>query len=258
MDWPSVSVIVRTLNEERRLRNLLNLLRKQEYEKKVEIIVVDNESVDGTVEVSKKFGAKIVTIPRDEFSFPKSMNLGAAEASNDILIFTVGHALPKGRRWLKFGMQHFSNEKIAGVYSRVIPHKFPGYPKRTLAEIFTYYPVYFHDLIKGVRYIGIDNLGMGIFGATNCALRKKLWLERHFDERFELGGEDGEWAKWVCSEGYKIVCDPKFTVYHSHGLGSLGLIRQMKYWSKLGGPTTFDKNEFNFRQDLDFSQKPLK
>ena len=257
MEWPSVSVVIRTLNEEKRLRSLLSLLRRQEYEREVEIIVVDNQSADGTVRASKEFGAKIVTISRNKFSFPRSMNLGAAEATGDILVFTVGHALPKSRRWLKFGLRHFSDKVVAGVYSRVIPHKLPGYPKRTWAEIFTYYPAYFHNLIMGVRYIGIDNLGMGVFGATNCALRRELWVKHHFDERFELGGEDGEWAKWVCSEGYKIVCDSKFTVYHSHGLGLFGLIRQLRYWSKLGSPTTFDKNEFSFRQDLDFSQKPL-
>lgn len=253
MNWPSVSIVVRTLNEKERLKNLLNNLNEQKYDGKKEIIVVDNESVDGTAETAKKFGAEVVIIPRDEFTFPKSLNVGATEANNEILVFTVGHALPVSSQWLKSGIRHFADKKVGGVFSPVIPHKFPGYPKRTLAEIRFYYPGYIMAVIKGFHPVKFR--GMGVFGATNCAVRKDLWLKHHFDERFELGGDDGEMAKWLREQGYKIICDWRFAVYHSHGLGFRGLKEQFNYWSKLGGPTTFSRDEFVFREDLDFSTK---
>ena len=94
---------------------------------------------------------------------------------------------------------------------------------------------------------------MGILGATNCAIRRDFWQEHQFDERFGLGGEDGEWAAWAMKSGYKIICDWKVAVYHSHGLGFRALKQQIKYWSKLSVPTTFSREALSFRRDIDFS-----
>ncbi len=93
---------------------------------------------------------------------------------------------------------------------------------------------------------------MGVLGATNCAIRKSLWEKHHFDEKYGLGGEDGEWAKWARDAGYIIMIDPSFAVRHSHPMKNLSDMRkQLSYWGKLGKPSIFEKKELNFRRDLD-------
>lgn len=161
------------------------------------------------------------------------------------MVYLVGHALPFRNDWLRNGVGHFSDPKVAGVYSPVIPQK-----GCTLAELIFYYSGYLVARWKGSHRVAKG--GMGVFGATNIAMRKSLWQQHHFDERYGLGGEDGEWAGWVMSQGFQIVCDYRFAVRHSHGLGFSGLRKQFNYWSKLGEPSVFNREEFQFRKDLNF------
>ena len=41
-----------------------------------EIVLVDNDSVDGTLEIAGRFGCRVVSIPRREFRYGKALNLG--------------------------------------------------------------------------------------------------------------------------------------------------------------------------------------
>ncbi len=241
---PKVSVIIRTLNEKEHLQELLAALRAQDFQD-FEVIVVDNESTDGTAELAEKSGCTIVTIKREEFNFPRSMNLGALNATGDILIFVVGHALPFRKNWISCAVEHLADPKVAGVFSPVIPNK-----GCSLAEMAFYYPGYIQAMIRGPYRV--RRTGMGVFGATNIALPRALWLEHGFDERYGLGGEDGQWASWAMGLGYDLVCDHRFSVRHSHGLGLAGLKKQTEYWSKLGEPHKFCRKELAFRNDLKF------
>lgn len=241
---PSVSIIVRTLNEKESLQKLLAALRVQNF-RDFEVVVVDNESTDGTAELAETSGCNLVTIKREAFSFPRSMNLGAINARGQFLIFTVGHALPFRKDWISSAVAHFVDPKVAGVFSPVIPNQ-----GASLAELAFYYPNYIQAWIRGPYRV--TRTGMGVFGGTNIALPARLWRVHEFDESFGLGGEDGQWADWAIQQGYELVCDHRFSVRHSHALGFSGLKKQLEYWDKLGKPTRFSRKELAFRDDLKF------
>lgn len=236
-----ISIVIRSCNEAKELENLLLKLESQIYNGPIEIILVDNDSSDSTMKIAQSHHVeKIVNIPKGEFTFPKSMNMGVACAQYEIVILTVAHALPISKNWLNSAAEYFKNETVAGVFAHCIPQK-----RKTLAEIIFYYPLYILDKIRSPRVI--LKTGMGIMGATNCALRRSLWEKKNFNEAYELGGEDGEWADWSIKEGFKIIMDVDFTVFHSHYLGFKGLYKQIKYWAKLANPTVFNNDEFLFR-----------
>ncbi|HDY66929.1 MAG TPA: glycosyltransferase [Candidatus Scalindua sp.] len=57
---PSISIVIPTLNSERTLQECLNSIANQDYPKdKMEVIVIDNYSSDNTVEIAKKFTARV-------------------------------------------------------------------------------------------------------------------------------------------------------------------------------------------------------
>lgn len=236
----AISVVIRSCNEIEDLNKLMTAIADQDYDGLVEIVVVDNESTDGTAKLAKKLGAKVINIPKDEFTFPKSMNLGVLNASHEVVVLTVAHALPVSKNWLSSAAKYFEDENVAGVFAHCLPAK-----KKTLAEILFYYPNYLFDLVSSPKLI--KKVSMGVMGATNCVIRKSLWEKEHFDETFELGGEDGKWTAWVLNQGYKIVMDVKFTVYHSHYLGFKGLLKQVKYWSMISQNQKFDRKALDFR-----------
>jgi rhamnosyltransferase len=241
-----ISVIIRTLNERESLRLLLDAIDTQVVQGTVEVIVVDNESTDGTAELALARNAKLVTIKREEFTYPRSINAGAEVATGDILVYLVGHAQIIRSNWLQVAVDQLRDNNVAGVYSEVLPLK-----SCTLAEIFLYYPNYLYAKIRGpYKVLGP---GPGVLGLTNVAIPKKLWDEHKFDERYECGGEDGEWARWAMQEkGLEIVCDWRFAVRHSHGLGFWGVIKQLQYWFSLGKPSTFSRKRLSYRKDINY------
>jgi glycosyltransferase involved in cell wall biosynthesis len=81
-----ISIVIPTLNEEKNLpivlREILNFFkRRKEY--KYEIIVVDGFSTDKTVEIAKKFGAKILY---DNIGKGSALRKGMKAAKGDIII----------------------------------------------------------------------------------------------------------------------------------------------------------------------------
>lgn len=74
---PLVSVVIPTYNSERTLSACLESIRNQTYER-IEVIVVDKGSSDRTVEIAKRYGAKVLVVNARERS--EQVNLGVRAA----------------------------------------------------------------------------------------------------------------------------------------------------------------------------------
>jgi len=74
-----VSIVIPTLNEEQNLQKVLRSIPKDIYE----VIIVDGHSKDKTVEIAKKFGAKVVF---DDKGKGSALRKGMKTAKGDIVI----------------------------------------------------------------------------------------------------------------------------------------------------------------------------
>ncbi len=90
-DFPLISIIIPTLNEE---KNIAACLTGTLNAPNVERIVVDGGSHDLTVEIARSCGAKVLTSPAGR---ARQMNAGAEVASGDLLLFLHADTLlPEG------------------------------------------------------------------------------------------------------------------------------------------------------------------
>ena len=90
-----ISIIIRTYNEERYLRELLETIKVQELPySETEIIIVDSGSTDRTLPIAESFDCKITHISKKDFTFGRSLNHGCEIARGDILVFISGHCIP--------------------------------------------------------------------------------------------------------------------------------------------------------------------
>ena len=80
----SISIIIPALNEEKNIANTLESIRKN-FGSCDEVILIDNGSIDSTVEVASSYGAK--TIVKKGYTIAGLRNCGAAIAVGDILLF---------------------------------------------------------------------------------------------------------------------------------------------------------------------------
>ena len=87
-----VSVLIPTLDAGDGFERSLQAILAQEGLGGVEIVVADSGSSDDTVEVARRAGARVETIPRSEFNHGRTRNLLAGIAEGDVLLTTVQDA----------------------------------------------------------------------------------------------------------------------------------------------------------------------
>jgi glycosyltransferase involved in cell wall biosynthesis len=80
------SVVVPAFNEAAYLRQTLESLRAQDFAGEVEVVVVDNDSVDRTAEIARSYGALTLFEPRRGVCWARQ--LGTARASGEIVLST--------------------------------------------------------------------------------------------------------------------------------------------------------------------------
>src|SRR5687767_9906605 len=99
---PTVSLVLPIRNEARNIEGTLESLLDQDYPAaKLEILVVDGESEDGTSEVVERFAyqhpsTNIRVIPNPHRTTPQAMNIGIAQATGEFLILVGGHSRLSG------------------------------------------------------------------------------------------------------------------------------------------------------------------
>lgn len=88
---PSLSIIVPARNEEKNLPHLLSSLEQMDYPGPVELIVVDDNSSDGTADLARRVGARVLhldCLPQGWLGKPHACHRGALEARGEWLLFT--------------------------------------------------------------------------------------------------------------------------------------------------------------------------
>jgi len=151
-----ISVVIPVFNEQKYIKKCLYSLFKQE-EKADEIIIVDNNCTDKTIDIAKKYPVKIVTEKKQGTVFAR--NLGFNEAKGEILARCDADSilLPD---WIKKIKKNFQEEKIDGLTGPVIFYDLPF--KTALFSIL--YMKIMKFLQKGETLLG-----------PNMAISKKIW-----------------------------------------------------------------------------------
>ncbi len=240
---PNLSLVVRVFNEAAKLQRLFEDIDKQLYGGKIQVIVVDNCSRDRSVEVARHHGAEVVTLPRSEFTYPRSMNVGVEAASNDLVFLTVAHVRLSSSLNLHAGARHFTrSDNTAGAFGTCLPDKGASYLERWAAAGDP-------TLFLAQRAKSIKKCRLGALGATGAMISKRVWNELgRFDEHYQMGGEDTALAKLMLKAGYRVVQEPAMTVHHSHGLGFKDAVKQYMHQLATREPTQFDEERIMARR----------
>ena len=208
----NVSIIIRTKNEERWITQCLASVFDQEY-KDFEVIIVDSESKDKTVEKAKQFPIKEIIMYEHNQYFPgKALNMGIRKASGNFVVCLSGHCIPHLHEWLGNLLEAFNDTQVAGVYGRQEPMLFTSdADKRDLAIAF--------GLDKKIQKKD------PFFHNANSMIRRDVWQKIPFDETV-ANIEDRVWAQKVLQGGYAIAYEPEATVYHYHGIHQDGNVER--------------------------------
>ncbi|PRD68573.1 hypothetical protein C6P61_10575 [Malikia spinosa] len=200
----NVSFVIRTYNEEKYIEEVIKKIKAQATNHDIEIIIVDSESTDGTVEISRKLGAKIVHITKSEWSWGRSLNKGIEASNSDYIAIISGHCILASDQWVETSI-HTIQEGYDAIYGRQIPIKGLDYFEEY--ELFKWYPDI--DLCK----LSIKNQ-TGISNAA-CFMKREAWNQVKFDEEAQ-SMEDGIWATTAIKLGLRVGYTSRTCLYHSH------------------------------------------
>lgn len=182
---PSASVIIRNRNESHHLKHVLQALSLQDVQD-IEVIVIDNESTDDSVEIARAFGAKVCFLEKSAFSYGRALNLGLREASAEICIILSAHSLPLGFGFIQECLRPFKDPRVAAA--RCV------------------YAGKEADALRWMKPEKLDGSGDYISRgplASGCVLRRSVWQEVSFDEKAEAA-EEKLWTAEVLRRGYVV------------------------------------------------------
>lgn len=198
-----VSIVIRTLNEERHLPACLKAIKSQNFNNEIEIIVVDSGSTDRTLEICADYKVKIVQIAKSNFTYGKALNIGCQCSEGDILVFLSAHCIPNSTDWLK-NLTHpiFKNEA-----DYVYGSQRGRIGVNAISECRDFITKYQDKNVKNNLHHNINN--------ANAAIKKDIWQKFKFNE-FVSGREDLILALTLKNENYRLAYTPRAKVEHLH------------------------------------------
>lgn len=208
-----VSVIIRSHNEEEHIGRLLSGIFEQTV-KDVEIILVDSGSTDATVAIASRYPVRILKIPKERFSFGRSLNLGCESAQGEFIVLASAHVYPVYNDWIDNLLKPFEDPKTALVYGKQRGNEAT---KHSENQIFRRW---FPDNSDEKQSHAFCN-------NANAAIRRSIWAQIPYDETL-MGLEDLEWAKRASQMGYKIIYSSKAEIIHIHNERPLNIYNRYR------------------------------
>jgi rhamnosyltransferase len=207
------SLIIRAYNEAQHLPRLLDGVRQQTV-KDVEIVLVDSGSTDETVSIAEAYGAKIVHIQPQDFTFGRSLNLGIQAATCDLVVIASAHVYPVYPDWLEFLLTPFLDSSVGLTYGKQRGTEASKYSEH---QIFARWFPDVSDLRQSHPFCN----------NANAAIRRSGWKNHPYDETL-TGLEDLAWGKWLQSQGGGLAYVAEAEIIHIHNETPKGIYN--RYW----------------------------
>lgn len=217
-----VSVIITTKNEESVIRMLIKSIKNQTYKYK-EIILVDNNSNDQTVNIAKKMGIKVYTCGPERSA---QRNFGAKKAKGDYLLFLDADMELTPNVLKKCVDVCYADKNIGSVIipEKSIPHTFWG-------------------KVKAFERSFYNESGDEITDAARFFKKDAFERAGGYDETI-TGPEDWDLSESIENMGF-LIGRVKTLIYHHERIKSVFDLGRKKYYYGLKAYKYFNKKKIS-------------
>ena len=229
---PQLSIIIVNYNVKEFIKNLLYSLEKALIEISSEIIIVDNASVDGSVEdIKNKFPNVTLIANNENIGFGKANNQGLEIARGEYILLLNPDTIVKEDTFKNLIEFMQSNPNAGMVTCKVLNpdgtlqlacrRSFPGpwtsFTKVTgLSRLFPKSKLFAR---YNLTYLDENEINeVDAISGSFMMLKKEVYQKvGGFDSRFFMYGEDLDLCYRVQSEGYKVYYVPTTEIIHYKG-----------------------------------------
>lgn len=208
-----ISLIIPTLNAEKYIDKLMGIIFSQTVVLD-EIIVIDSESDDKTVELCHKYDLiKVIEIKRKDFDHGGTRNQAIQSSSGDIILMLSQDVTPLHHDYVEKLIQPLcDDEKCAACSGRQIAYDNASTREKLVRE-FNYKDYNSVRDRSSLKDLGIKTF----FMSDSCAAYKRRYMEKvgMYDAPC-LASEDMLLAAKLINAGYRIAYCAEASVFHSH------------------------------------------
>ena len=210
----SISIIIRTLNEEKWIGRCISRIKSQAVLIPVQVTVVDSGSTDKTLAKAALYNANIVTV--DNYLPGLAINTGILHSTGSIIVVLSAHCIPADDQWLSSLIKPLlsCDSNTVATYGRQLPT-----PSSNAADT--------RDLL--ISFGSEDRLQTKdtFFHNANSAFLRTTWELQPFDQEV-TNIEDRLWAEKIIESGCTIQYCSSAAVYHWHGIHQYGNASRLK------------------------------
>jgi len=217
---PKVSAVVVSHDRAALLRRCLEALERSEAREQMEIVVVDNGSMDGSAELEHDFPkARFIRIPRN-FGLTKAMNLGLRAAQGEYIFFLHDDTEVSPETVSQLAARLDADTDVTAVCPMLVTAR--GNPAPQLGKFppdGTWRPVF----DAGQAGMPVNPQPIEVDYARGAAfMMRKFFLSamRQIDERYGQFGSDADLCFQIRRAGKKILVVPQIRTVHQGGADS--------------------------------------
>lgn len=200
--WPSVSIVVCAKNESQNLNEHLPLWLSQHYDGDWELLVVNDNSTDDTVEIlGRNAHGKLrhINMNYDDPSLPGKRNAlkaGIKAAHYDVLLLTDADCKPSSGLWLESMAKHLGKKDMVlgvGLYEE----------KKGLLNQY----IRLEAIWTAIQYLSFAHIGKPYMGVGRNMMYRKTLFERTggFEPTTSLSGDDDLMVQRMVAAGAKTA-----------------------------------------------------
>lgn len=234
--WPKISIVIPTLNEEKDIKKCLESIFCQDYPRdKLEVLVVDDDSIDQTIKIVKKYPIRILRNGHKHGEIGKMIGLKAAKG--EYFIYLDADVELRGQNWLKKMAQPLvENTHIIGSFTKYYSkintpsiERYLNFDPLQRDSIYQFFSPSIDDTIKSKKgkYFICEYKIDKIPPAGLCLYRRKELLE--FVKDFEMFLELDFLVILVRNGFNSFGFVPESGLYHHHVTSLFELLRKRKY-----------------------------
>jgi rhamnosyltransferase len=195
-----IDIVVRAYNDQALIGDTLRGIRNQAAPAR--ILVMDNESTDGTTAICKELADEVLNVPAGTYVPGKVLNRAMTATKSEFVVFLNSDCTPADDNWLNPLIAGFNAEHVAAVFSRQRPRP-------------DCLPLFAKDTEDTFGDGGRQEKWKHCFSMASSAVRRSAWEILPFSENIQYS-EDIDWTWRIRQRGFQINYCPDSCVYHSH------------------------------------------
>lgn len=212
---PLVSIIVLNWNKRKYLKRCLDSVLNTDYPR-IEIMISDNGSTDGSVElINKEYHSVILIENTTNLGFCEGNNVAIKRAKGDIVVL-LNNDTWVDKNWIKEIVKAASDPKVG-----VIGCKLFFADTNVIQSLGYHLHLLGHHINRGLLKVDDEKFETEKVTAVDYVTGSALAIKRSviskiglLDPTFYAYFEDADWCYRAKDAGYKVVVAPKAIVHH--------------------------------------------